>query len=380
MLPNIQPYVKKVTTFIREPTWVSPVQGLEQHVFSESEKLEFAAKPGVLLEYRKSVERGLNGQFGIFLKNTNINNETEAYFREQMAEKLGNKTLQEQLIPDWHVGCRRLTPGVGYLEALGKPNVHTVYGEINEITERGCLCDDGNEYPVDVLICATGFNTSFKSRFPVINPAGINLQDAWAKEPRSYFGLAAADFPNYLVFLGPNCPIGNGPVLSAIEAQADYMCKLIDRFQTHNISTFAPKAEAIDDFIAFKNEFMKKTVWEDSCRSWYKSLGPDGPVTALWPGSTLHYMEALMELRLDDWDVKYTGNRFNWLGNGYSQTEIDPTADWAFYVRDRDDDEPMSRLKKLRMINMSGTITSNTGINFSGKDGETHKKQLESRL
>lgn len=87
-----------------------------------------------------------------------------------------------------------------------------------------------------------------------------------------------------------------------------------------------------------------------------------------------------MELRLDDWDVKYTGNRFNWLGNGYSQTEIDPTADWAFYVRDRDDDEPMSRLKKLRMINMSGTITSNTGINFSGKDGETHKKQLESRL
>ena len=366
VLPTIQPHVKKVTTFIREPTWVSPVQGLEQHVFSDSERLEFATKPGALVEYRKHIERGLNGQFGIFLKNTNVNSDTEAYFRKQMTEKLNNEYLQERLIPNWHVGCRRLTPGVGYLEALGKPNVQTVYGEINSITERGCVCDDGNEYPVDVLICATGFNTSFKPRFPVINSSGTNLQDVWTKEPRSYFGLAAADFPNYLIFLGPNCPIGNGPVLSAIEAQADYMCKLIDRFQTHNISTFAPKAEAIDDFVAFKDEYMKRTVWHDACRSWYKSLGPDGPVTALWPGSTLHYIEALMELRLEDWDVKYTGNRFSWLGNGYSQTEIDPTADWAFYVREKDDDEPISRLRKLQLINKSGTLEPSEGVNFAG--------------
>lgn len=269
---------------------------------------------------------------------------------------------------------------MGYLEALGKPNVETVYGEINSISENGCVCDDGKEYPVDVLICATGFNTSFKPRFPVINPAGENLQDVWAKEPRSYLGVAAADFPNYLIFLGPNCPIGNGPVLSAIECQADYMCKLIDRFQTHNISTFAPKGEAIDDFLAFKDEFMKRTVWHDACRSWYKSLGPDGPVTALWPGSTLHYIEALMELRLDDWDVKYTGNRFAWLGNGYSQTEVDSTADWAFYVRDRDDDEPISRLKKLQLINKSGTVAPTAGVSFTGRSTEGNETAGEAKL
>jgi hypothetical protein len=356
------------------------VQGLEQHVFSDAEKTEFATNPGALTSYRKNIERGLNGQFGIFLKNSNINSETEAYFRQQMTGKLKNDYLEERLIPDWHVGCRRLTPGVGYLEALGKPNVQTVYGEINSITERGCLCDDGKEYPIDVLICATGFNTSFKPRFPILNASGANLQDSWAKEPRSYFGVAAAEFPNYLIFLGPNCPIGNGPVLSAIEAQADYMCKLIDRFQTHNISTFAPKTEAIDDFIAFKDEFMKKTVWNDACRSWYKSLGPDGPVTALWPGSTLHYIEALMELRLEDWDVKYTGNRFAWLGNGYSQTEIDPTADWAFCVRDQDDDGPLSRLRKLQIINKSGSMVPSAGVSFTGRSTEGNEKMAEAKL
>ncbi|USP76269.1 hypothetical protein yc1106_03543 [Curvularia clavata] len=380
VLPAIQPYVQKVTTFIREPTWVSPVQGLEQHVFSENEKQTFAMEPGALLQYRKDIERGLNGQFSTFLKNTTTNIETEAYFRQQMSEKLKNPYLEQRLVPNWRVGCRRLTPGVGYLEALGKPNVQTVYGEINEITERGCLCDDGNEYPVDVLICATGFNTSFKPRFPVINSSGANLQDAWAKEPRSYFGLAAPDFPNYLIFLGPNCPIGNGPVLSGIEAQADYMCKLIDRFQTHNISSFAPKTEAVDDFIAFKDAFMKKTVWDEPCRSWYKGLGPDGPVTALWPGSTLHYIEALMELRLEDWDVKYNGNRFNWLGNGYSQTEVDPTSDWAFYIRDEDDDEPISRLKKLRIINKSGTMKPSAGVSFTGVPVEVDDAAPEAKL
>lgn len=359
---------------------MSPVQGLEQHVFSEHEKYEFATKPGALVDYRKNVERGLNGQYGIFLKGSNVNNETEAYFRQQMAEKLQNPYLEEKLIPNWHVGCRRLTPGVGYLEALGKDNVETVYGEINEITERGCKCDNGQEYPVDVLICATGFNTSFKPRFPVVNDKGTNLQDIWGKEPRSYFGLAAPEFPNYLIFLGPNCPIGNGPVLSAIEQQADYMCKLIDRFQTHNISKFSPKTEAVDDFIAFKDDYMKRTVWHDPCRSWYKSLGPDGPVTALWPGSTMHYIEALMEVRYDDWNVEYTGNRFSWLGNGYSQTEIDPTADWAFYIREKDDDEPISRLSKLQVLNGHGTMAPSTGVSFTGKKMDEPSTSGEAKL
>ncbi|KAF2816163.1 FAD/NAD(P)-binding domain-containing protein [Mytilinidion resinicola] len=379
VLPKIQPIVSKCTTFIREPTWVSPVQGLEQHVFSDAERLDFATKPGNLLEYRKGIERGLNGQFGIFLKNTKPNNDTEAYFREQMKEKLHNDYLEERLVPNWHVGCRRLTPGVGYLESLGKENVEVVYGEITKISEKGCVSDNGNEYPLDVLICATGFNTSFKPRFPVINHKGVNLQDVWKDEAQSYFGVAAADFPNYLIFLGPNCPIGNGPVLSAIECQADYFLKLVDRFQTHNIAQFAPRQDAVDDFIKHKNDFMTTTVWNDPCRSWYKQR-PDGPITALWPGSTLHYIEALMELRLDDWETKYNGNRFAWLGDGYSQTELDPTADWGYYIRDNDDDEPFSRGRKLQILNKSGTIAANVGVNFAGGLDREEERPIQSKI
>ncbi|KAI9371751.1 hypothetical protein BJX61DRAFT_548104 [Aspergillus egyptiacus] len=355
VLPAVLPEVSKITTFIREPTWVSPVQGLEQHIFSDEEKQAFANSPEMLTEYRKEIERGMNGQFGIFLRDSPGQKQTREYMIQQMKEKLRNADLENVLIPEWSVGCRRITPGVGYLESLSHAKVQVVYGNINEITERGCICDDGKEYPVEVLICATGFDTSFRPRFPIIGPKGRNLQDEWKDEPHSYFGIAAAGIPNYLTFLGPNSPIGNGPVLSAIEAQADYMMRLIDRYQTTNIKSFAPHADAVRDFIEYKDQFMRNTVWADGCRSWYKGNEADAPVTALWPGSTLHYIEAMDELRMDDWEVTYNGNRFAWLGNGYSQTEVDETADWAYYIRDHDDGEYMSRGKRLRVLNKSGS-------------------------
>jgi cation diffusion facilitator CzcD-associated flavoprotein CzcO len=289
---------------------------MDQHVYTKDEINEFIQRPEVLREVRKANESGLNSMFGLYLQNTTIQNEMKVNMRTQMEEKLKDKFLEEKLIPSWGVGCRRLTPGINYLESLHKENVKVVYGEINEITERGCKCDDGKEYPVDVLICATGFDTSFRPRFPLIGPGGHNLQDVWSKEPKSYLGIAAPGFPNYFIFLGPNCPIGNGPVLSAIECQADYMLTLVDRWQTENIKSLTPKMEAVDEFLEHTDQFMRKTIWNQECRSWYKNGSISGRVSALWPGSTLHYIEMMQSTRFDDWDIKYDGNRFAFMGNG----------------------------------------------------------------
>ncbi|RTE69662.1 hypothetical protein BHE90_015950 [Fusarium euwallaceae] len=347
VLPTIQPNVKKVITFIREPTYISPMQGLSQHQYTADEKKSFLETPKTLTAYRKEIERGQNKLFNLFIKENPSQKESRAYVTAKMREKLANKYLEEKLIPDWSLGCRRLTPGVGYLESLSKRNVEVIYGEIKRITATGCFCDDGNEYNVDVLVCATGFDTTFRPRFPLLGPDGENLQDEWAKEPRSYLGVAASDFPNYMIFLGPNCPIGNGPVLMAVEAQADWMMKVISRFQVEGIHSFAPKKEAVDDFIEHKDKFMDKTVWAEACRSWYKADRPKAPITALWPGSSLHYAECVSDVRWDDMNVKYNGNRFSYLGNGYSQTELDPLADTAYYIRDVDN-SPFQSKRKLR--------------------------------
>ena len=65
--------------------------------------------------------------------------------------------------------------------------------------------------------------------------------------------------------LRPRVPTYTDPLI--IECQADYMLKLVDRWQRSNIHSFAPKLEAVEDFIAHKDQFMSKTVWDEECRS-----------------------------------------------------------------------------------------------------------------
>jgi hypothetical protein len=142
--------------------------------------------------------------------------------------------------------------------------------------------------------------------------------------------------------LGPNCPIGNGPIIFSIEIQADYIAQFLNRWQKEDIASFDPKVEAVDDFMQQKDAFMPSTVWDSNCLSWYKDPRSK-KITALWPGSTLHYMETLANARYDDFDVRYRTNRFAYLGNGFSQTELNPHIDQAYYIRERDDGQPVSR-------------------------------------
>lgn len=93
----------------------------------------------------------------------------------------------------------------------------------------------------------------------------------------------------------------------------------------------------MDDFIDFKDRFMKDTVWEQDCRSWYKGNTTGGKIVALWPGSTLHYVEALQSVRWEDYKIRCYGNRFNYFGNGMTKVETMPDADLAHYIRNEDD-------------------------------------------
>ncbi|MCJ1303442.1 hypothetical protein MMC08_006252 [Hypocenomyce scalaris] len=216
ILPAVQPSAGTLTAFIRSPNWIISTVGTEQRAYTETEIKNFTYKPKALTALRKANEAVLNSYFTLYLQDSPLQAAIAATCATKMKQELKGDILTEKLIPTWGVGCRRLTPGPGYLESLSKDNVSVIYGEVLELTEQGCKCDDGKEYFLDILICATGFDTSYKPRFPVLGHGGKNMQDTWAEEPKSYLGIAAPEFPNMFMFLGPNSPIGNGPVLPAI--------------------------------------------------------------------------------------------------------------------------------------------------------------------
>lgn len=101
------------------------------------------------------------------------------------------------MIPDFAVGCRRPTPGNGYLEALGKPNVSVVTEHISHIVPEGIVLKNGETVKVDTFICATGFDISFFPRFKMIGRNNKDIAQEWKDRPEAYMSVAAADFPNY---------------------------------------------------------------------------------------------------------------------------------------------------------------------------------------
>jgi cation diffusion facilitator CzcD-associated flavoprotein CzcO len=116
-------------------------------------------------------------------------------YMEDMLE--GDDRLCKAMIPDFPLGCRRLTPDVGYLASLRAANVDVVTDPIARVMPRGIKTEGGQDIELDAIVCATGFNVSFCPRFPIVGRAG-NLQEIWTREvPRAYMSCAVPDFPNF---------------------------------------------------------------------------------------------------------------------------------------------------------------------------------------
>jgi hypothetical protein len=64
------------------------------------------------------------------------------------------------------------------------------------VVSEGLELADGSIIKVEALICATGFDNSFRPPFPV-RGYEADLRDLWEKEPTAYFSVAAAGIPNY---------------------------------------------------------------------------------------------------------------------------------------------------------------------------------------
>ncbi|KAF2676844.1 monooxygenase [Lentithecium fluviatile CBS 122367] len=353
ILKAIQPIVGHLTVIIRQPTWLFGPFGEAQRVYSPEELERHKADSKFLTSKRKQFEGRVNSYFGICLKDSPQQAQMRVLLTEVIRQKLletNSETLDASVVvPGYAVGCRRPTPGVGYIEALASPNVSVVTGEVTKVTKTGVVDNNNIEHAADILIFATGFDASHRPPFPVHGSGGKNLQELWRERATAYLALAAPDMPNYFVFSGPNNPYASGSYLVTIEAQADYMLKMCDRWQTENILSFAPKKEVVQELQEQIDTMLARTIWSDSCSSWYKPHGRDTPAS-LWPGSGLHYMEAISTVRTEDYDFQYQGNRFGWLGNGVSQVESDPDCDPAFYVREKDDSEMIGKRNRRRIL------------------------------
>ncbi|KAJ5210155.1 hypothetical protein N7491_009963 [Penicillium cf. griseofulvum] len=342
VIPAIQPLVKSLTSFIRSPTWIAP-QFLGQLAkdgrgtkYSKEQQEEFTRNPDKLLQYRREIDHALNSRFPNFYKDSDEQKTARKLVESGMREKLAamNPKLRESLIPDFDVGCRRVTPGEGYLEALQADNVQVVRSPIHSISKDGFVMADGTTHSVDIIVAATGYDTSYVPPFPLIGRNGVNLQERWTKTGAdAYLTCAVPDMPNYFMVVGPNSPISNGSLMPAIETQLDFALSFAKKIQCQGIKSVVVSAKATADFIEHKDAVMQNLTFSGTCNSWYKGGTSNGKIIGVWPGSLNHFMECLKEPRLQDFEFTYhTANRFAFAGKGLSLLEKQ-NGQLGWYIR-----------------------------------------------
>jgi hypothetical protein len=134
------------------------------------------------------------------------------------------------------------------------------------------------------------------------------------------------------VFLGPNSAIGHGSVITITEHISRYICSIIQKCQTEGILSLSPSHAALSAYSEHIDAFMPRTVWSETCRSWFKNGKETGPVTALHPGSRIHWFHMLEMFRGEDFEYVYERGRFGYLGNGFSTKELEGGEDKTWYL------------------------------------------------
>ena len=140
--------------------------------------------------------------------------------------------------------------------------------------------------------------------------------------------------------------------MGPLEEVSSYVIKFLKKFQTELVRTFVPKQDVTDEFNEHAQEYLRHTVWNDDCRSWYKD-NDTGRVNAIWPGSSLHYIECIQTPRYEDYEWQSTRkNRWGYLGTGdvyrlHKEEAVNGEPDRAPYMKlDAIDEKWMENLKK----------------------------------
>jgi cyclohexanone monooxygenase len=207
-------------------------------------------------------------------------NDTAAEFiRAKIGERVKDPTLAEKLMPHGYpYGTKRPCVDNGYYETFNRPNVRLVDLLSTPLTKatRTSLGTTETEYPLDVVIFATGFDAMTGSllRPTIRGRGGVSLREHWRAGPLTYLGVTTAGFPNLFIVAGPGSPSLLGNVLVSIEQHVDWISDLLTRVRAEGASSVDTSPEAELAWVRHVNDTASAMLYSDA-DSYY--LGAEVP-------------------------------------------------------------------------------------------------------
>ena len=172
--------------------------------------------------------------------------------RKRIADIVEDPETAAKLQPWYGVRCKRPCFHDEYLPAFNRPNVHLVDTDgrgVDSINENGPVVD-GVEYPVDLLIYASGFDvaaTYDRLGFVPKGRGGVPMTESWSEGPHSLHGVMTKDFPNLLMISTVQGAQATN-FLHSISTVAEHVAWLVGKAKAEGITTMEPIEAAQEEW------------------------------------------------------------------------------------------------------------------------------------
>ena len=216
-----------------------------------------------------------------------------------------NPATAEALKPYFNWMCKRPLFVDNYFETYNRPNVTLIDTKgrgLDRITETGIVFD-GQEYPVDCIIYASGFEVASPpdrtAGFDMRGVGGITLSDYWRDGRKSLHGILVHNFPNMGVISGLKQAGITWSITFMNRRQAEHYAALVKRSLDRGVN-FDVTEQAEQDWLSvLADKAMKDTTFLQECTPGYYNNEGQNERDSIWlsnyGGGPFEYMEVLRD-------------------------------------------------------------------------------------
>jgi cyclohexanone monooxygenase len=241
-------------------------------------------KHNTVLSPKELMEKQLNTNFRIMEQ-----------IRARVDATVQDPKTAAALRPYYPYGCKRPAFHDEFLPTFNLPHVTLVDTAplgVGEINTKGVV-HDGVEYPVDVLIYATGFQWMATATFEmIVGRDGRTLRQKWQEEgTKTFLGLHSHGFPNLMIMSGPQGGGGQFNFTRGIESHTDYVVWMMKTMRTRGGGIFDIHEEPEVEFAAHCRQVDISTQPFRDCISYYNGEGKAEPGSLAYYGGPVKWHE-----------------------------------------------------------------------------------------
>jgi cyclohexanone monooxygenase len=283
LLPEVAKLASRLHLFQRSANWVLPK---EDAPFSAEQIAALGDDSAALHAARAEAVEQVGGGFAFVQEETRLACEALGIRNISVVDDPG---LRGKLTPTSPWGCQRPLFSNVYYPTFNLPHVELVTDPIARITPTGVVTADGVEREVDVIVYATGYETTrYISALDITGRDGLDIDDAWADGAHAYLGITTAGFPNLFMLYGPNT--NHGSIITMIEYQVDYVVRMLDRMDREQLAWVDVRPETVKAYDErIQRDLDEVTVWDAGCHQYYRV--PSGRIVTQWPHSMFTYRD-----------------------------------------------------------------------------------------